>query len=282
VLAVAFVFAAVLASSAVAAFPGQNGRIAYDITPPGAPPVIHTVLPSGHADKTLTSGLQPAWSPNGRRIAFTGGVNGQSEIYSMKADGTDRRRLTHTQGPEADPSYSPNGRRIVFESELGIETMRSDGSDRSVLVRGLGGKPTYSPDGRRIAYTVGSTAKQRPSIWVMDPNGTHKHRLLFLGSDGGWGPSYSPDGYTIAFSRCGVNCRYFFADSDGTHVRRQPCPGDYFRGVTAPSFSPDGRRLLGETPGANVVTLPLQSCSAKLVRNLSQDDAALPAWQPLP
>lgn len=272
----------IAAAPASATFPGANGRIVYDTTPPGAPPVIHTVLPSGSGRKVLGPGLMPSWSADGQRIVFSRGVNDQAEIYSMAADGSDLRRLTHSRANDLDPSYSPNGRKIIFESNAGIVVMKSNGSDQRVLVRGAGSHPTYSPDGKRIAYLVGRTAKHAPSIWVMRPNGSHKHLLLYLGSDGGSGPSYSPGGNKITFSRCSEHCGYFVARSDGTKVRRLPCPADYFRGITAPSYSPDGRRLLGETGQVDVVTLPLHSCSPKVVVSLSESDAALPDWQPVP
>lgn len=271
---------AVSGSTAWATFPGANGRIAYDRTPPGGPYTIHSVMPSGHGDEPLGLGSMPSWSPNGQRLAFIRTVNGQGEVYSMAADGTDARRLTHTRINEASPTWSPGGRRIAFDGHSGITVMRSDGSDQRVLTD-HGDSAAYSPDRKWIAFIVGSTAKVNASIWVMRRNGTRQHRLLFLGPDGGWIGGYSPDGHKISFSRCGAQCRYFVADSNGEGVRRLPCPPDYFRGVTAPSYSPDGRRLLGETGAVDVVTLPLNSCSPTIVAHLSPDDAALPDWQPL-
>jgi WD40 repeat protein len=262
-------------------FPGTNGRIAYDLTPAGGPYTIHTILPSGDGEMRLGKGSMPAWSPSGKRIAFVLPVNSQAEIYSMAADGGDVRRLTHSPGDELAPSYSPSGDRIVFNGEAGIVVMRSDGSGQRVLSR-RGAGPTYSPDGKWIAYVVGSTSKLNASIWVMRRNGTDKHRLLSLGGNGGAIGSYSPDGSRISFSRCGSQCRYFVASSNGKQVRRLPCPPAYFRGVTAPSYSPDGRRLLGETPQVSIIKLPLHSCSPTVIARLSEDDAALPDWQPLP
>jgi len=268
-------------STAWATFPGANGRIAYGRTPSGGPYTIHSVVPSGRDDKRLGPGSMPSWSPNGHRLAFIRSVNGQGEVYSMAADGTDARRLTHTRINEDSPTWSPSGRRIAFDGHSGITVMRSDGSDQRVLTD-RGGSPTYSPDGKWIAFLVGRTAKRNASIWVMRRNGHHQHRLLSLGSDGGWIGDYSPDASKISFSRCGAECRYFVANSNGGDIRRLPCPPDYFRGLTAPSFSPDGRRLLGETAAVEVVTLPLESCSPRVVAHLGPDDGALPDWQPLP
>lgn len=272
--------------SASATFPGANGRIAY-VGSGG----IHTVLASGQDDGLIAYGDTPSWSANGRRIAFSRTVNfdpetgGNNEIFTMSHIGSDLRRLTHTRrnAYDANPSYSPSGRRIVFTRDdvfgpgVWVMTIRSDGTDRRTLAREAG-NAVWSPDGKWIAY--GKASKH--GVWVMHPNGTDKHRILKRGAVG----DYSPDGRHITLVRCGEDdrCRYFIARSDGSKVRRLPCPPDFFRGLTVPSYSPNGRRLLGEVgpsgPGpVRVVKLPLHSCSPKVV--VSSGTSALPAWQPV-
>ena len=64
----------------------------------------------------------PAWSPDGRRIAFArkiafvGGVGGNFEIFVMNADGSGQRRLTREAARDDAPAWSPDGRKITFES----------------------------------------------------------------------------------------------------------------------------------------------------------------------
>lgn len=268
----------VAAGPAGATFPGANGRIAYETAPPGNLYRIHTVLPNGQADVALGPGDLPSWSPDGRHITFTRAVNGQADIYSMTADGGNVRRLTHSVLNEGRPSYSPNGNRIVFtrirNAGSWVMTMRSDGSNQQRLVGG--GPAVWSPTGRWIAFDRNSDR----GLWVAHPNGTGKHRIL---KRGGYIGGYSPDGRKITFSRCGDRCRYFVGKSDGSKVRRLPCRSNFFRGVTAPTYSPDGRRLLGGTARSgrvDVVKLPLHSCSPKVVA--SGVTGTLPDWQPLP
>jgi hypothetical protein len=277
---------AAFGSTASASFPGANGRIAY-VGNGG----LFTILPTGTGNTLIAQNAGfPAWSPDGQRIAFVRGLvtagQFQDEIYSMRANGTEVRRLTHNRVDDLAPAYSPSGRRIAFSSLAGIVDMRSDGTAQRVLSR-RGAWPGYSPSADSIAFLVGSTAKRNTSIWVMHRNGTDKHRLVTLGNDGGSFGSYSPDGRHITFTRCGSECRYFVARSDGSNVRRLPCPPGYFRGTSAPTYSPNGRQLLGETGGpgsgqVDVVTLPLGSCSPETVVRLGANDAALPDWQPLP
>ncbi len=61
------------------------------------------------------NGMYPTWSPDGRRIAFMSWRAGSTEIYVMKRDGSDQRRVTYTEtGDAIDPRWSPEGRRIAF------------------------------------------------------------------------------------------------------------------------------------------------------------------------
>ena len=75
----------------------------------------------------------PAWSPDGTRIAFESHGDGASNIYTMRADGTDVRQLTANGADDVDPVRSPDGTRIAFDSNRGgrrgIYTIRADGTD---------------------------------------------------------------------------------------------------------------------------------------------------------
>jgi len=152
-----------------AVFPGANGRITYSAY--GG--IIHTILPSGHGDTVIApqTSTDPAWSPTGRRLTFTGdpeGFGGQPDIYTMRADGSDVRRLTFESEDTASggawhPSYSPGGGRIAFSlwhyrSEQ-IATIRNDGSHRRVIASwGEAGRApigvVWSPSGE-VAYALG-------------------------------------------------------------------------------------------------------------------------------
>ena len=95
---------------------------------------------SGQGWLTLTAARgRPAWSPNGRRIAFASLRDGNSEVYVMNADGSRQRNLTRNPAEDFFPAWSPNGRRIAFASlrdgNSEVYAMNADGSGQRNLTR---------------------------------------------------------------------------------------------------------------------------------------------------
>ncbi len=158
----------------------------------------------GSGQQNFTSGSYPAWSPDGRRIAFVRADNKHHVgVYVMNADGTEQRRLVRYG---TDPRWSPDGRTIAF-----VRRATFDGFNYDIyVVDGDGGParnltptpayendPAWSPDGRRIAFVRGH------DIWLMNADGSGK-RTLTSGAARDRVPSWSPDGRTIAFDRRGA------------------------------------------------------------------------------
>jgi Tol biopolymer transport system component len=250
-------FAAALAD---AAFPGRNGRIAFvrGISPTYRP-VIITMKPNGSDQRRLTGGTSPEYSPNGRQIVFVAHRDGDSEIFTIRANGTHRRQLTDNSGIEdIDPAYSPNGRQIVFSRKRSggyeIFKMRSDGTHRRQLTHGSTGRgvvgATFSPSGRQIAYVQWDF---RPfpanyAVFRMRRDGTHQ-RFIALGSR----PNYSPSGRHIVADRTviggteGSSEDIFKVGPDGSqHVWLTSTPDIY---DTGPAFSPNGRWVVWSRDG---------------------------------
>jgi dipeptidyl aminopeptidase/acylaminoacyl peptidase len=120
----------------------------------------------------------PAWSPDGTRIAFDSSRDDQFEIYSMRADGTDVRRLTDHQSLDAAPAWSPDGKSIAYISD------RAGKDSRDIWVmRAYGSAP------HRITH--GAIA-QSPPDWQALPSappgctlwGTAGRDLIASGSRG--------------------------------------------------------------------------------------------------
>ena len=119
----------------------------------------------------------PAWSPDGREIAFANRHGRQRDIYVMNTDGDQVRRLTNNPAEDNAPAWSPDGRKIAFYSNRdefhGIFVMDADGANIRRLTTGPHHYPTWSPDGTRIAFHIaGNPALGEPArIAVIKANG---------------------------------------------------------------------------------------------------------------
>jgi Tol biopolymer transport system component len=144
--------------------------------------VLHIVNVDGSDERLLMSGATfPAWSPDGRRIAFTMVGTGipateSSEIFLINPDGSDLVALT-TGGWNYSPAWSPDGRRIAFtsmrSSNADVYVMNADGSGRTRLTTDPASDswPTWSPDGSQIAFMSNRDGSTNSEIYVMSANG---------------------------------------------------------------------------------------------------------------
>jgi len=138
-LAAVGLFVVVLyAHPAEANFPGKPGKIAfagYD----GQDYDIYTINSGGGGKKQLTDNstndYEPAYSPSGKKIAYTGegGPNGD-EIYTLNAGGGGKQPVTDNSSDDSYPSYSPSGKRIAYVNYAGgdgeIWTIQPGGGGR--------------------------------------------------------------------------------------------------------------------------------------------------------
>jgi len=189
----------------------------------------------------------PAWSPDGRRLAFTEDVNlGLPSIFVRKVDGGPPHELPGQSSERADgnPAWSPDGKTIAFDSGYGgsLWLMDADGSNERPLDTGAppcagGGEPAWSPDGQWIAF-VGTTCKPQAlhgggkehlsDIWLVRSDASDLRRLTHADRRA-WAahsPAWSPDGRRIVFVRLVKRTRYsdltdiYVMNADGTGQQR--------------------------------------------------------------
>jgi hypothetical protein len=179
---------------------------------------IFTVNADGSGETRIgpDRAYEPAWSPDGRKMAYcTGCPVGVSDIWVMDAGGGNSINLTNTpMSQEQDPSWSVTG-KIAFDYGYGsgIAVMNADGTNlRSFpgITQPGAYKPKWSPDGSKLAFW------SQYHIWLINADGTNQHRLTTNTTSEGI-PAWSPDGSKIVFARGNPTPGLSVINVDGTN-----------------------------------------------------------------
>jgi Tol biopolymer transport system component len=245
---------------------------------------------------------QPAWSPDGQKIAFVGpSIGPDTDIWAMNADGSGGlANLTNTpHNQERNPAWSPDGLKIVY-TRTGCEranaggtcvyTMSAHGGSQTNLTpepqipqcpnqpgyrhSGTSSEPAWSPDGTKIVFvgTVVCPNSRGSDIWVMDRDGANKENLTNDEGTGEVHPAFSPDGTRIAFqsNRDDVWSDIHTMNADGTNQRNITNVPRHFDedpdwGPTAsPPPDPTAPIVIGTLPAANATGVaPAANITAK-------------------
>jgi dipeptidyl aminopeptidase/acylaminoacyl peptidase len=183
------------------------------------------------------------------KIVFVSDRDGNSEIYSCNADGSNILRLTNNPATDDQPAWSPDGSQIAFISDRTgnpeLYIMNADGSNvvRKTFLGDYSQDPTWSPDGTKIAYSARTYSS---NIWVLDVAGGSPSPL-FEGNGKHIQPSWSPDGTKIAYVSDSLDYDYvydiFTINSDGTNA--VSLTDNIFDQIDYmhPSWSPSGTKL---------------------------------------
>jgi Tol biopolymer transport system component len=220
------------------------------------------------------------------KIAFTSTRDGNPEIYTMEADGSNVQRLTNNPASDSSPKWSPDGTKIAFLGSNGFQydiyVMNADGSNQTRLTNNLVivEPPEWSPDGTRIVFHfqsgVGNSFTNE--ISVVNADGTNLTQLTNSGRNSS--PRWSPDGTRIVFDRFGSTFEIYVMNADGSNQTQLTNSGYAF----SPRWSPDSSRITFNSTRNGINNAEIYSMNAdgsnqtRLTNNSSFD--ASPEWSP--
>lgn len=240
-------------------------------------------LTEAEVDASTPQGLffqtEPAWSPNGRTIAFASKRSGTFDLYAMNVDGSGTRRLTSTKDDDGQPTWSPDGERIAFArgGSGRLFVMNADGSGARRLTDEAAEEtePAWSPDSRWIAYVRRDPGSSIRELWLVRPDGSQQRRLTKLGGVS-QAPAWSPDGRRLVFSANVGHSRFdiYTVGADGKDVRLVTSRDDSFE----PSWSPNGKTIAFSEGGA-IFAIDVETGEEEMLTDPDNNDSS-PAWKP--
>jgi Tol biopolymer transport system component/serine/threonine protein kinase len=246
----------------------------------------------------LDGACQPAWSPDGKRIAYISPCPVRnaleayqgSSIYIINMDGSARISLPASAQGDFDPAWSPDGERIAFTSlrdgypqlytiDLASSRVtRLTNTEEGIITR----QPAWSPDGRTIAYTERRVGVMQ--IWQVGQNGANPRQVVRNGTvSNDFMPAWSPDGRFIFYSETSAD---FKAPAWLMSVQHEGSDRGVRIQVKEPvvdaAVAPDGFWLLFESSDGQNTDIYRTTISGGNRTRLTDDPAPDfdPVWQP--
>lgn len=229
--------------------------------------------------------MSPAWSPDGRKLAYVSFENGNSQVFVQDLRSGSRRRVSARKGVNSAPVWSPDGKRLALtlskgDGNLDIYTLELSNQVLRRLTEwpSIETEPQWSGDGKDVYFT--SDRSGQPQVYRISAEGGRAQRITFEGPYNAR-PRLSPDGKRLAvvhndrgnyrIAVVDVERAYTQVLSDGTQDE-------------SPSFAPNGEVIIYASRSGGRGVLSTVSADGRFEQRIAATEGEVrePAWSPFP